>query len=110
MHNSIHHKIIKKSLTFGYENNKIYLLQTDNLQRLSRSKRDTFEDIIAAIKRGGKTAVEYDREVRQAVQNKAIQLLDDGTFDTVGKLAAPAAQKVKELWDRYDALKLRIFS
>lgn len=60
------------------------------------------------MKRGARTAIEYDRDIRQAVQNKAIDLAKGGKYGTNGKLLAPAAEKIKELWDKYDEFKLSL--
>lgn len=37
-------------------------------------------------------------------------MLKNGELGTQGKLAAPAAEKAKEVWDKYDDFKLRLFS
>lgn len=89
--------------------NNIFPL-TDELPSLSRAKRDIFSDVLNELKSAGRSVVEFDREVRQGIQNKAIELLNGGKLGPNGELAAPAAQKVKELWDKYDEWKLNLLS
>lgn len=98
------YSFIKQSLN---EEKNIFL-KIDNLPRLNRRKRDVFRDVLSGIKRAGRTAVQFDRAVRQAVQNKAIQLLKSGRLGKKGKIAAPVAQKVKKMWDKYDEWKLNL--
>lgn len=52
--------------------------------------------------------VEIDRDFRQALQNKAIKLLNSEKY--IDGLGGTAAQKVKEMWDKYDEWKLRVLS
>ncbi len=84
--------------------------ENNNLQNLIRVKRGIFDDILSGVKTVGRKAVEMDRDVRQAVQNKAIEVLESGKLGPAGEIGSAGAKKVKELWDSYDAWKLRVLS